>query len=51
MAFTKKKKFLISAGAALLGAVIISSCSRSYAPLDTVPNVDLERYMDLGLPD
>jgi apolipoprotein D and lipocalin family protein len=45
MAFTKKKQLLFTAGAALLGAFIISSCSRSNAPLETVPNVDLDRYM------
>jgi apolipoprotein D and lipocalin family protein len=45
MAFTKKKKLILTAGATLLGAVLISSCSRSQAPLDTVPTVDLERYM------
>lgn len=45
MAFDKKEKLLLTAGAALLGAFVISSCSRSYAPLETVPEVDLERYM------
>jgi apolipoprotein D and lipocalin family protein len=45
MAFTKKKQFLFTAGAILLGAFIISSCSSTNAPLDTVPSVDLDRYM------
>jgi apolipoprotein D and lipocalin family protein len=45
MAFTKKQKLMFTAGATLLGALIISSCSRDYAPLETVPEVDLDRYM------
>jgi apolipoprotein D and lipocalin family protein len=45
MAFTKKKQFLFTAGALLLGAFIINSCSSTNAPLDTVPSVDLDRYM------
>ncbi|EJF09517.1 MULTISPECIES: lipocalin family protein [Pontibacter] len=45
MAFTKKKQLLLTAGAVLLGAFIISSCSSTNAPLETVPAVDLERYM------
>ena len=36
---------MLTAGAALLGALIISRRSRTYAPLETVPKVDLERYM------
>ncbi|MBD1398085.1 lipocalin family protein [Pontibacter sp. JH31] len=45
MAFIKKKKLILTAGAVLLGAFIISGCSSSNAPLDTVPHVDLARYM------
>ena len=45
MAFNKKKKLVLTAGAVLLGAFIINSCSSSNAPLETVPSVDLERYM------
>ncbi len=45
MDFTKKKQLLFTAGAVLLGTLLISSCSSTNAPLDTVPSVDLERYM------
>ncbi|PKV66899.1 lipocalin family protein [Pontibacter ramchanderi] len=45
MAFDNKKKLFLAAGAVVVGAAIISSCSSTNAPLETVPNVDLERYM------
>lgn len=45
MALDKNKKLILTASAVLLGAAIISSCSTTNAPLETVPNVDLERYM------
>lgn len=40
----KNTKFWLTASAVLAGTFIISSCSRNYAPLETVPNVDLNRY-------
>ncbi|WP_242926533.1 lipocalin family protein [Pontibacter vulgaris] len=39
------KAALISISALLLGSLAVSSCSRTYAPLATVPEVDLNRYM------
>ncbi|WP_018476677.1 lipocalin family protein [Pontibacter roseus] len=45
MAFTKKEKLIVTVGAALLGVILISRSSRSHAPLETVPQVDLKRYM------
>jgi apolipoprotein D and lipocalin family protein len=45
MTFNKKKQLLFTAGAVLLGAFLISSCSSTNAPLETVPTVDLGRYM------
>ncbi len=39
------KAALISISALVLGTLVVSSCSRSYAPLATVPEVDLNRYM------
>ncbi|WP_299984516.1 lipocalin family protein [uncultured Pontibacter sp.] len=45
MTFNKKNKLLLTAGAVLLGTIIISSCSSTNAPLETVPVVDLKRYM------
>ncbi|AKD02567.1 outer membrane lipoprotein [Pontibacter korlensis] len=40
----KQTKLWIGAGAVLAGMAIISSCSRSHAPLDTVTSVDLDKY-------
>jgi apolipoprotein D and lipocalin family protein len=39
-----KTKLFISVGAMALGTWLISSCSRTYMPLDTVPDVDLNKY-------
>ncbi|MFD2513014.1 lipocalin family protein [Pontibacter locisalis] len=40
----KNTKILISAGALVLGAWLISSCSKNNMPLETVPGVDLNKY-------
>ncbi|WP_439881170.1 lipocalin family protein [Pontibacter sp. MBLB2868] len=40
----KNTRLLISAGALALGAWVISSCSKKNLPLETVPNVDLNKY-------
>ncbi|MFD2246381.1 lipocalin family protein [Pontibacter ruber] len=40
----QRTKLILTAGSLLLGTLLVSSCSRSYAPLETVPEVDLKRY-------
>lgn len=40
----KTTKTILGLGVLFVGAALISSCSRRYAPLETVPEVDLERY-------
>lgn len=40
----KKTRFILTAGALALGVFLISSCSKKYAPLETVPSVDLNKY-------
>lgn len=40
----KETKLWIGAGAVLAGIILLSSCNRNYAPLETVPRVDLNRY-------
>ncbi|QCR23716.1 lipocalin family protein [Pontibacter sp. SGAir0037] len=44
MILSNRSKLLVGAGAILVGALLISSCSSSNAPLETVPAVDLKRY-------
>ncbi|MDX5347169.1 MAG: lipocalin family protein [Hymenobacteraceae bacterium] len=39
-----KTKWLIGAGAVAVGALVLSSCKKEYAPLATVPAVDLQKY-------
>ncbi|WP_266203280.1 lipocalin family protein [Pontibacter kalidii] len=41
----KETKLLLTAGAVLAGAAILTSRSRNHAPLKTVAHVDLNRYM------
>jgi apolipoprotein D and lipocalin family protein len=41
----KKTRLLLTAGAVLAGAAILSTRSRRHAPLRTVPRLDLPRYM------
>ncbi|WP_299759053.1 lipocalin family protein [uncultured Pontibacter sp.] len=40
----KQTKLWLAAGAVLAGAAIISSRSRTHAPLQTVPHLDLDKY-------
>ena len=40
----RKTKVILAAGALAAAAMLISSCSKSYAPLETVPHVDLQKY-------
>lgn len=37
-------KLILAAGAVALGTILLSSCSKNYAPLATVPQVDLRKY-------
>ncbi|MCX2741286.1 lipocalin family protein [Pontibacter anaerobius] len=41
----QQTKLILTAGAVLAGVALVSSYSRSHAPLKTVPHVDLHRYM------
>ncbi|MCC9137134.1 lipocalin family protein [Pontibacter silvestris] len=43
----RKTKLLLGAGSLMLGAFVINSCSNSHPPLETVPHVDLDRYMGI----
>jgi apolipoprotein D and lipocalin family protein len=40
----RSTKIGLGLGAVLVGAAIFSSCTRTYAPLDTVGSVDLKKY-------
>ncbi|MEJ8801165.1 lipocalin family protein [Pontibacter sp. H249] len=40
----KNTKLILTAGALAAAALVISSCSKNYTPLETVPAVDLNKY-------
>ncbi|GAB3193849.1 apolipoprotein D and lipocalin family protein [Pontibacter aydingkolensis] len=40
----KNTRFILTAGALIAATILVSSCSKNYPPLETVPSVDLNKY-------